>query len=184
MLIGFQSPLLQDLLRASDPALGATALAAAGATLIGVGSAANGAGRLLWGGLSDRLGRTRTLRIILAVQALAFAGMLALPSVWPFAILVGVILLCYGGAFGTVPALVRGMVGPAAMPIAYGVLLTAWSAAGIVGPQLVALVRDHVASAQQLAWVAAGGLVFATAGLAAAWALDERAVSAAAPRPG
>ena len=99
--------------------------------------------------------------------------MLAWPSAWPFAILVGLVLLCYGGAFGTVPALVRGMVGPAAMPIAYGVLLTAWSVAGIVGPQLVALVRDHVAPAQQLVWVAAGGLAFAAFGLAAAWKLTE-----------
>lgn len=174
MLIGFQSPLLQDLLGMADPTLGPAALAAAGATLIGIGSAANGGGRLLWGGLSDRLGRSRTLRIILAVQALAFAGMLAMPAPWPFAILVGVVLLCYGGAFGTVPALVRGLVGPAAMPIAYGVLLTAWSVAGIAGPQLAALVRDHVAPADQLAWVAAGGLSFAILGLVAAWTVEER----------
>lgn len=173
MLIGFQSPLLQDLLRVADPTLGTIALAAAGATLIGAGSVANGVGRLLWGGLSDRLGRGRTLRLILAGQALAFAGMLALPSAWPFAILASVVLLCYGGAFGTVPALVRGQVGPGAMPIAYGVLLTAWSAAGVIGPQLVALIRDHVAPAGQLAWVAAGGLVFAGLGLAAAWAVEE-----------
>lgn len=178
MLIGFQSPLLQDLLRAADPTCGAVALAAAGATLIGAGSVANGAGRLLWGGLSDRLGRGRTLRIILAVQALAFAGMLALPSAWPFAVLVCIVLLCYGGAFGTVPALVRSQVGPGAMPVAYGVLLTAWSAAGIIGPQLVALVRDHVAPAGQLGWVAAGGLVFACLGLAAAWSLDRRPAGA------
>ncbi len=173
MLIGFQSPLLQDLLRAADPTLAAAALATAGATLIGAGSAANGVGRLLWGGLSDRLGRARTLRLILVVQAASFAGMLAWPAAWPFAILVGVVLLCYGGAFGTVPALVRGQVGPAAMPIAYGVLLTAWSVAGVIGPQLVALVRDHVAPAGQLVWVASGGLIFASLGLIAAWTVEE-----------
>lgn len=179
MLIGFQSPLLQDLLRAADPTLAPAVLAAAGATLIGIGSAANGAGRLVWGGLSDRIGRARTLRIILAVQALAFAGMLVWPSASTFAILVGLILLCYGGAFGTVPALVRGQVGPAAMPIAYGALLTAWSAAGVAGPQLVALVRDHVAPGRQLAWVATGGLGCAAVGLAAAWTAG---LSAADPR--
>jgi OFA family oxalate/formate antiporter-like MFS transporter len=173
MLIGFQSPLLQDLLRGADPRLSAAALAAAGATLIGVSSAANGFGRLGWGALSDRLGRACTLRLILLVQVLGFAAMLLLPSAWPFAISTCVVLLCYGGAFGTAPALVRAQVGPAAMPIAYGVLLTAWSVAGLLGPQAVALIRDHVAPTAQLAWVAGAGLGCAALGLIAAYALSD-----------
>jgi OFA family oxalate/formate antiporter-like MFS transporter len=173
MLIGFQSPLLQDLLRGADPRLSAAALAAAGATLIGVSSAANGFGRLGWGALSDRLGRACTLRLILLVQVLGFAAMLLLPSAWPFAISTCVVLLCYGGAFGTAPALVRAQVGPAAMPIAYGVLLTAWSVAGLLGPQAVALIRDHVAPTAQLTWVAGAGLGCAALGLIAAYALSD-----------
>jgi OFA family oxalate/formate antiporter-like MFS transporter len=175
MLIGFQSPLLQDLLLRADPALGAATLAAAGGTLIAASSLANGVGRLAWGALSDRLGRARTLRAILALQAAAFALMYALPGAWPFAILACVVLLGYGGAFGTVPAFVLQAFGARAMATVYGALLTAWSAAGVAGPQLAAAIRDRVADpGQQAAWVFATAGAIALAGLAVAWRLDDR----------
>ena len=57
--------------------------------------------------------------------------------------LVCYILLCYGGGFGTVPAFVLDTFGARRMAAVYGSLLTAWSAAGVAGPQLVALLKDH-----------------------------------------
>ena len=55
------------------------------------------------------------------------------------------VLLCYGGGFGTMPSFILDVFGPARMALAYGVILTAWSAAGIVGPQVVAFLKDHYA---------------------------------------
>ena len=144
MFIGFQSPMLQELLKADGTRSWSVAeLAAAGATLIGVSSLCNGLGRLFWGGISDRLGRATTFRLILGSQTLVFIGLLFAHSAWWFGALVCYVLLCYGGGFGTMPSFVLDSFGAQRMPIVYGAMLTAWSAGGIVGPQIAALIKDH-----------------------------------------
>ncbi|ACM19514.1 membrane protein, major facilitator superfamily [Geotalea daltonii FRC-32] len=142
-IIGFQSPLFQDIWSKADPALGKEALARYGATLIAVSSIFNGIGRFLWGGISDRIGRRETFRIILGTQLLAFILLTYTDNPWLFALLVCYILLCYGGGFGTMPSFVLDLFGSKVMPAVYGTILTAWSAAGIAGPQLVALIKDR-----------------------------------------
>ena len=142
MFIGFQSPLLQDLLKTSDTTLTAAALAAAGATLIAISSIFNGIGRFFWGGLSDKIGRIATFRLILASQVLVFVALLWVGSPLLFSILVCYILLCYGGGFGTAPSFVLTLFGAKVMAAVYGTLLTAWAAAGIVGPQMAAYFKD------------------------------------------
>jgi OFA family oxalate/formate antiporter-like MFS transporter len=146
VFLGFQSPMLQDLLRQRRPAMGAAELAAAGATLIGISSLCNGLGRLFWGGISDRLGRARTFRLLLGTQIPAFLAMIWIADPWWFGVLVCYVLLCYGGGFGCMPSLVLQIYGSRRMPAVYGAMLTAWSAAGIVGPQVAALARDSMGS--------------------------------------
>ena len=145
-LVAFQSPLYQNLWHACDPGLSKEALAAYGATLIAVSSLFNGVGRMLWGGLSDRIGRVRTFQLMLASQIVAFAILTQVGNPWLFGGLICYILLCYGGGFGTMPSFVLDVFGPARMPVMYGTILTAWSAGGIVGPQLVAFINDHYAA--------------------------------------
>jgi len=145
-LISFQSPLFQNLWQNHDPGLSKEVLAAYGATLIAVSSLFNGAGRMLWGWLSDRIGRVRTFQIMLASQIVAFGVLTLVGNPWLFGGLICYILLCYGGGFGTMPSFVLDVFGPTKMPVVYGAILTAWSAAGIVGPQLVALIKDHYAT--------------------------------------
>jgi hypothetical protein len=53
-----------------------------------------------------------------------------------------VILSMYGGGFATVPAYLADMFGTQFVGAIHGRLLTAWSAAGVVGPLLVAYIRD------------------------------------------
>ena len=53
-----------------------------------------------------------------------------------------VILLCYGGGFGTMPSFNADYFGTWHMGANYGVLLTAWGAAGVAGPVFVAAVND------------------------------------------
>ena len=142
-IIGFQSPLLQDLCREKNASLSAAALAALGATLIAVSSLFNGLGRLLWGALSDRLGQLRTFRLMLGTQVLAFAALIVTRDPWLFGGLVCYVLLCYGGGFGVMPAFVLNTFGARRMPVLYGCILTAWSAAGVVGPQVVARLKDR-----------------------------------------
>jgi OFA family oxalate/formate antiporter-like MFS transporter len=143
-IISFQSPLLQDLWRKVDSSLAPATLAAWGATLIAVSSLFNGAGRFLWGAVSDRIGRSWTFRVMLATGIAVFVGLMLTRSPWVFGILVCWVLLCYGGGFGTMPAFIGDVFGPKLMPAVYGAVLTAWGVAGVVGPQLVAVLKDRV----------------------------------------
>ena len=167
MFIGLQSPMLQDLLKTRapyatlPPGQAKAALAAAGATLIAGSALCNGLGRLFWGGLSDKLGRVVTFRIILGTQVLAFVALMFVETPAPFCVLVGYVLLCYGGGFGTAPATVLSAFGARLMPTVYGILLTAWSTAGIVGPQVAAIIKDRFPVAAPLYTYAAAASILA-----------------------
>ena len=135
-LISVAAPLTQDLTHVG-PALGAMAVC-----LI---SLFNGLGRLVWGALSDRLGRPRTFMALFLLQTVAFA---LLPSIDHFAVLlvpVAVIALCYGGGFGTMPAFSTDVFGAKNAGTIYGAMLTAWSLGAIVGPLLIAAVPYRTA---------------------------------------
>jgi MFS family permease len=49
----------------------------------------------------------------------------------------------YGGGFATVPAYLRDMFGTRYVGAIHGLLLTAWSMAGIFGPVLVNYIRQY-----------------------------------------
>jgi OFA family oxalate/formate antiporter-like MFS transporter len=61
---------------------------------------------------------------------------------WVFAILVCYVLSCFGGGFAIMPSMVIDVYGQNRMSRVYGVILTAWSAAGILGPMMVASIKD------------------------------------------
>lgn len=150
VFIGFQSALLQDLLKVGLPKetnLNAEDiqlyLMTSGATLIAVSSVFNGIGRFFWATLSDKLGRITTFRILLLLQVFVFASLLYVTYPLLFSILVCVILLCYGGGFGLIPTVIKDQYGEELMPVLYGSILTAWSLGGILGPQLVAYMKDN-----------------------------------------
>jgi len=151
MFIGFQSPMIQDLFKATDPTMTAAALVAAGGTLIGISSLFNGVGRFFWGGLSDKIGRVQAFRLILGTQVVVFLLMTQVTNPYIFGVLVCYVLLCYGGGFGTAPSFVLTVFGSKVMGVVYGCLLTAWSMGGLVGPKLAAWVKDTVPDPSQAA---------------------------------
>jgi len=107
---------------------------------------ANGLGRFLWGAVSDRLGRRLAFALIYGLQAAVFAtvgGVHALPAV---AALFALVLLCYGGGFGTMPSLCADWFGTRHLGVNYGWLLSAWGVAGVAGPTFVAAVKDLTGS--------------------------------------
>ena len=181
MFIGFQSPLLQDLLKKTldpstltDPQV-TSGLAAAGATLIAVSSIFNGIGRFFWGGLSDKIGRAQTFRLILGSQLLVFFALMFVGDPFVFGVLVCYVLLCYGGGFGSMPAYVLDVFGPRLMPVVYGTILTAWGCAGIVGPQIVAFLKDNIdKQAAHYTFVSASLLLLS--GLVITFALNNKKI--------
>lgn len=142
-VISVQSQLFQDVWRLGDPLAEPEALAQYGATLIAVSSLFNGVGRLFWASLSDRFGRTRVFRILLASQMVVFGVLMSERDPWIFAALVCYILLCFGGGFATMPSFVSDVFGSKRMSAIYGTILTAWSAAGIFGPLYMGYLRDQ-----------------------------------------
>jgi OFA family oxalate/formate antiporter-like MFS transporter len=132
-IISQASPMAQEMTHV-------TAVVAAG--MVGLISIANGAGRLLWAWMSDFIGRRQVFLTMFLLQAVIF---MLLPKVESFAALAGlcfIVLLCYGGGFGTMPAFAADIFGPANVGSIYGLMLTAWGFAAVLGPTLIARIRE------------------------------------------
>jgi MFS family permease len=134
ILISNALPILQELTSAAP---GAVAAAFGGVALF------NTFGRFFWGALSDRIGPSRSFCLIFLVQAVVFFLMGSAHSLLWAVAAYAVILLCYGGGFGTMPSINAEYFGTRHMGANYGALLTAWGAAGVAGPLLVAAVNDR-----------------------------------------
>jgi MFS family permease len=121
-------------------------LATIGAAFAALLSLFNIGGRIAWASFSDYLGRKRTYAVFFALgtvlyAAAPFAGRIG--SVALFVALFCVILTMYGGGFATVPAYLADIFGTQFVGAIHGRLLTAWSAAGILGPVLVNYIREY-----------------------------------------
>jgi MFS family permease len=67
----------------------------------------------------------------------------AIGSVALFVFCFCIIISMYGGGFSTVPAYLKDMFGVRYVGAIHGLLLTAWSAAGIFGPVIVNYLREY-----------------------------------------
>ncbi|MEO8783094.1 MAG: OFA family MFS transporter [Bradyrhizobium sp.] len=121
-----------------------TPIAAAG--FVGLMSLFNMGGRFGWASISDYIGRRNTYFVFMV---LGFALYCTVPytgsagSVVGFVVCFLVIISMYGGGFATVPAYLRDMFGTRYVGAIHGLLLTAWSMAGIFGPVLVNYIREY-----------------------------------------
>jgi OFA family oxalate/formate antiporter-like MFS transporter len=116
--------------------------AAVAAGLVGLISIANGSGRLLWAWLSDAIGRRQVFLTMFLLQAVVFMLLSRVDSFAALSALSFVVLLCYGGGFGTMPAFAADLFGPTNIGSIYGLMLTAWGFAGVLGPTLIAHIRE------------------------------------------
>jgi OFA family oxalate/formate antiporter-like MFS transporter len=112
------------------------------AGLVGIISIANGAGRFLWAWFSDYIGRRRVFQVMFLAQMLIFLLLSRVHSFGGLASLAFIVLLCYGGGFGTMPAFAADFFGARSVGSIYGLMLTAWGFAGLLGPTLIAYVRQ------------------------------------------
>jgi MFS family permease len=123
---------------------GITATAAAG--FVGLMSLFNMGGRFFWASTSDYIGRKNTYFVFMVLGfllycAVPYTGQIG--SVVAFVCAFAVIYSMYGGGFATVPAYLRDMFGTRYVGAIHGLLLTAWSMAGIFGPVLVNYIRAY-----------------------------------------
>ncbi|MGA9013468.1 MAG: OFA family MFS transporter [Acetobacteraceae bacterium] len=121
-----------------------TVTAAAG--LVGLMSLFNMGGRFFWASVSDYIGRKSTYFVFFVLgfilySAVPYTG--AAGNVALFVLCFCIIMSMYGGGFATVPAYLRDMFGTRYVGAIHGLLLTAWSMAGIFGPVLVNYIRQY-----------------------------------------
>jgi MFS family permease len=121
-----------------------TPVAAAG--FVGLMSLFNMGGRFFWASMSDYLGRKNTYFVFFVLGTILYATVPytgSAGSVTLFVLAYAIIFSMYGGGFSTVPAYLRDMFGTRYVGAIHGLLLTAWSMAGIFGPVLVNYIREY-----------------------------------------
>jgi OFA family oxalate/formate antiporter-like MFS transporter len=122
----------------------------------------NGIGRFFWGAVSDRIGRKLAYILIYGTQVAIFFFVGHIHSLLAVSTLFAIVLLDYGGGFGTMPSFTADYFGTRFMGAIYGWILLAWGVGGVVGPIFVAYVKDHFGSFREaLPWIAVM-LIFAT----------------------
>jgi MFS family permease len=111
--------------------------------LIGVGSTL---GRFVLGGLADRIGRDRSLALIMLLNGVALAYWSVAQGFTALAIFALVFGLFYGGFVALVPAFTADLFGLRAMSAVLGVLYTSVAFGTLLGPTLAGWVFDTTGS--------------------------------------
>jgi MFS family permease len=131
------SPMMQDMFSKT---------AKQAAVVVSLISVFNAGGRFLWAFASDFLGRRNTYLLFFALQFVLF---LLVPGFgaggqWVFfQIAMFTIFTMYGGGFATIPAFLADIFGSENVGAIHGAVLTAWSAAAVVGPVIIGALSER-----------------------------------------
>jgi MFS transporter, OFA family, oxalate/formate antiporter len=146
-IISQEAPLFQE-------EIGVTAAIAA--SMVGLASIGNAVGRVFWAWVSDLITRSATFFVMFVAQILLFWFLPNIATAWFLTIVTFVVLMCYGGGFGTMPAFTADYFGPKNVGPIYGLMLTAWGFASVFGPLLIAHMRETAGSYRGALHVIAG----------------------------
>lgn len=115
-------------------------------------SASNAAGRLGWAAASDKLGRKNTYMLFgLGIPTAAmvpyltqsFMGEPNTAALYLFCFGTMGMISVYGGLFSVLPAYIDNVFGSKHVGAIHGRMLTAWSAAAVLGPNMLGYMRSH-----------------------------------------
>ena len=158
MVIGNLASIVQN--QIGLPALSAIAISA-----LAVG---NGGGRILYGMLSDRIGRKNILLIAFIWQALLIAALYffnsdsILANSGVLLVFVAMVGANFGAILAVFPAMTKDYFGPENLAMNYGILYTAWGLGGFMVSQLASVIKDNTGSFDS-AYLLAVGLLIAAA---------------------
>jgi OFA family oxalate/formate antiporter-like MFS transporter len=154
--------------------------ALAATVILPVSATGNAGGRILSGWISDRLGRLPTLKAMILVSAAAMPALFLWrqqPTL--FFLLVPVVYWCYGTQLSVFASTTADFYGTKNLGLNYGLLFTAWGAAGILGPAIAGRAFDRFGD-YRVAFFAAGALALvAFAALSVAKAPRKRSQAVA-----
>jgi MFS transporter, OFA family, oxalate/formate antiporter len=152
-VISQEAPIFQEL-------VGVSAVVAA--SMVGLASIGNAFGRVFWAWVSDLLSRRATFVIVFVLQILLFWFLPSVSAVSLMTILTFLVLMCYGGGFGTMPAFAADYFGSKNVGPIYGLMLTAWGVASAVGPLMIAYMRQTTGSYRGALHLIAGVMAVST----------------------
>ena len=121
-------------------------IATLAAGFTGLLSLFNIGGRFAWASCSDFIGRKMTYFVFLVLGFVLYTSIPTLAHSGNKGLFIAafcIILSMYGGGFSTVPAYLADLFGTQFVGAIHGGLLTAWSAAGVVGPSVVNYIREY-----------------------------------------
>ncbi len=103
----------------------------------------NGAGRIIWGEFSDRIGRRKALMAMFLFQAITMAIFFYTTSnPILFYLVAALIGFNFGGNFALFPSACADSFGAENLGLNYGFIFTSYGIGGIIGPILAGLVQD------------------------------------------
>ena len=152
-VISQEAPLFQELTKVS---------AVVAASMVGLASIGNAVGRVFWAWVSDLITRRATFFVMFAIQVFLFWFFPNIVTASLITIVTFVILMCYGGGFGTMPAFAADYFGPKNVGPIYGLMLTAWGFASAFGPLLIAHMRETAGSYRGALHLIAGVMAVST----------------------
>ena len=120
------------------------------ATITGVLAVFNGAGRIAWGMVSDRIGRLKTMKVMFVVQALILFMAAALVMSKPTdenTVFIGVTAIvslegfCFGGNFALFPPTTAEFFGTKHLGSNYGIVFTSYAVGGVIGGLMPGIIK-------------------------------------------
>lgn len=121
----------------------------------------NATGRIFGGMLSDKIGRIRTLQLMIILQGLNMLAFAFYTS--PFTIAIGTAAagMAYGSLLSLFPSITSDYYGMKNFGLNYGILYTAWGISGAIGPVIASAVADATGTFVMAYMISAGLLALA-----------------------
>lgn len=119
------------------------------ALIVSVVAIGNTLGRLIWGFISDKIGRNQALIImsaIIFVAGISLYFVIGANIFLLFVILAVLIAMCYGGSMGVYPSLTSHRYGLKYNGVNYGIMFIAFALGGFFGPMIANTVFTKTAS--------------------------------------
>jgi len=125
-------------------------IVAENATIVGILAIFNGAGRIVWGMVSDKLGRTKAMKIMFLLQGIILFGAAAFMMSDPanettafvgFTAFVSLVGFCFGGNFALFPPTTSEYFGTTNFGNNYGLVFTSYAVGGIIGGLMPGVIR-------------------------------------------
>lgn len=137
------------------------------ALMVGIMGVFNGGGRLIWASISDYIGRPNLYTLFFVIQIALFMLLPSVTHALLFQAMLFIIISCYGGGFSAVPAYIGDIFGTKQLGAIHGYILTAWAAAGLVGPFISSTVYEATESYTMTLYIF--GALFIAALLISIW---------------